>query len=93
MSIKPKVFEAPCNVLNSLPAPVNLNLNSHPSQQSLEARIQTIVLGATLLHTEQEAEVELVMIWVDTILRKDGVVGSEEGAEGRAWEGLRGCDN
>ena len=93
MAIGPKVSEVPCNVLNSLPVPVNLNLNSHPSQQSLEARIQTTVLGATLLHTEQEAEVELVVIWVDAILRKDGVVGSEEGAEGRAEEGLRGCDN
>ena len=59
----------------------------------MQLREETVAFARVVPHMQQEAEVELVMIWIDSFFGEDLIVGGEEGAEGREMEGFGAVDD
>ena len=71
-----------CNVLYPHFVRHELDLESKLLEERLEPLIQRLPLFSSISQPEQEAQVDLIMIWIQSILGEDLLVRREDGAEG-----------
>lgn len=67
--------------LNLIFLRIDLDLDSQVCKQRLEAIVQSLADVPLASQAEQEAQVDLIVIWIESMLREYGVVGGENGAE------------
>ena len=60
---------------------MNFDLEPEFRQKRLEAFVQRLAGHLRIPETEQEAQIDLVMVWVQAVLRKDTIIGCEYGAK------------
>jgi len=54
-------------------------------EQRLEALVKSVACQPPVSQSEKESEIDLVMVWVEVMLRKNRVISFEDGTE---WQAL-----
>lgn len=89
-------IQIPRDLLRPIIICVEFDLNAKLIEERFEFLIQRSAGQCLVAQPEQEAQVYLVMIWVQSMSGKDNVVGSEDGAERSLFDVvglLRRCDD
>jgi hypothetical protein len=77
-----------CSDLDCFTLFVHLNLDSHISEDALEALHKAFIMPSVLLHAKQEAVQDGIVAGLQTLFCKDLLVRLEERAGGgRSWLG------
>lgn len=92
----PIEIQIPRDLLQPIIICVELDLDPKLIEERLELLVQCSAGQSLVAQPEQEAQVYLIMIWVQSMLGEDTVIGSKDGAERSIFDVcglLRGRDD